>query len=124
MEDTVEAMIYIVDDDFAIRQALETLLSAYGFRSRGFASPGEFLNFHDESDCSCLVLDARLPGMSGLDLLDRLSAEGRSMPVIMITGHGDAKLLGEARNRGVKKCLRKPFDCVELLESIRDAIEN
>ena len=122
MTEDVETMVYVVDDDAAIRDSIGVLLRAHGFQSKTFASPSEFLDFTAPSENFCLVLDARLPGMSGLDLLDRLSQEGKSMPVIMITGHGDSTLVNEAKRRGVIECLKKPFKGDELIAAIELAI--
>ena len=122
MTEQVETMVYIVDDDAAIRDSLGVLLGAYGIQSQAFASPMEFLDYRGLSPRCCLVLDARLPGMSGLDLLDRLSESGQTMPVIMITGHGDTTLVNEAKRRGVVECLKKPFKGDELVAAIQLAI--
>ncbi len=122
MENSNEGMVYVVDDDLAVRESLSILLEATGIRTESYASAEKFLAAFDESKHCCLVLDARLPGMSGLDLLDRLSNEGRQVPVFMITGHGDAEFVASAENRGVAKCFGKPFKSDELVSSVERAL--
>ena len=122
MSSSSQGVVYVVDDDDAIRGSLEILLDAYGIDAIAFASPAEFFQASlDERPC-CLVLDARLPGMSGLDMLRVMSREGRSLPCIMITGHGDKDLFADAASMGVRQCFRKPFDGAELIASIQDAL--
>ncbi len=114
-----EAVVYVVDDDDAIRSSLAILLDAYDIPVLTFASPAEFLQTELVPCPCCLVLDARLPGMSGLDMLRCLSQSGRSIPCIMITGHGDKDLFDDAAGLGVRQCFRKPFDGSELIASIQ-----
>ena len=114
--------VYVVDDDVAIRDSLTILLNAYGIQTRTYATPDELLAEPGDSRNGCLVLDARLPGMSGLELLDRLAREGNQLPVFMITGHGDKNTLSAAEKKGVVKCFRKPFDSDLLVSCIRRAL--
>ncbi len=123
MTTTDKPIVFIVDDDAAIRDSLSTLLETEQFRTEVHASPDDFLDEFMPSENCCLVLDARLPEMSGIDLLDRLANDNIDVPVIMITGHGDAELIEAATRRGVVKCFEKPFRSAELLDSIRKAVE-
>ncbi len=122
MPHDAETVIYIVDDDDAIRNSLLILFDAYGLQARAFSTPAEFLEVTVAPGPCCLVLDARLPGMSGLELLQYLAAEQRSIPCVMITGHGDGDLFDEAARLGVWQCFRKPFDSAELIASIEAAV--
>jgi two-component system response regulator FixJ len=122
MPHDADSLVYIVDDDDAIRTSLLILLDAYGLQARAFGTPAEFLETTVTSGPCCLVLDARLPGMSGLELLQHLVAEDALIPCIMITGHGDKDLFDEAARLGVRHCFKKPFDSAELIASIEAAI--
>lgn len=122
MSSNSQGVVYVVDDDDAIRSSLEILLDAYGIEARTFASPAEFLEASLDARPCCLVLDARLPGMSGLELLRVMSREGRSLPCVMITGHGDKDLFADAASMGVRECFRKPFDGAALIASIEAAL--
>lgn len=122
MPHDADTVVYIVDDDDAIRNSLLILFDAYGLQARAFSTPAEFLETTVAPGRCCLVLDARLPGMSGLELLQHLAAEQRSIPCVMVTGHGDRDLFDEAARQGVWQCFRKPFDSAELIASIEAAI--
>lgn len=117
-----EPIVYIVDDDAAIRDSLANVLEAEQIRTEVHASPAEFLARYTPARTCCLVLDARLPGMSGIDLLDRLASDRIELPVIMITGHGDSELIEAATRRGVVECLEKPFRSEAILTCIRQAM--
>ena len=117
-----EPLVFIVDDDAAIRDSLATLLETEQIRTQVHSTPADFLDHFKPAKQSCLVLDARLPGMSGIDLLDQLADSNVELPVIMITGHGDAELIDAATRRGVVRCLEKPFLAADILASIRKAI--
>jgi two-component system, LuxR family, response regulator FixJ len=121
MSNPAEAIAYVVDDDLAIRESLSLLLSANDIPSQVFATPQEFLDNCDLSRKCCLVLDERLPGMTGLELLDRIP-DREHIPVFMITGHGDEDMLVTAERKGVALCLRKPFDSSELVSCIQRAL--
>ncbi len=122
MSSNDEAIVYVVDDDSAIRESLSLLLKANDVPTETFASPQEFLDTCDLSRKCCLVLDERLPGMTGLELLDRIPNRDQ-IPVFMITGHGDGDMLAMAERKGVARCLRKPFDSNELVSSIQQALD-
>jgi two-component system response regulator FixJ len=116
-----DSIVYIIDDDPAVRDSLSLLLETNGLRARTYASPSDFLDSWPLPNCGCLVLDQRLPEMSGLELLSRISCTGKT-PVLMITGHGDENLLAEAERQGVSKCLQKPFTSAEFMSYVRQAL--
>lgn len=118
-----EPIVYIVDDDSAIRKALSLLLAAHGLASRTFESPKAIVEERRIPPNACLILDARMPGMTGIELLDELKTELQSVPVFMITGHGDAQLIEAATNRGVIECFQKPFDSRQLISAVKDALD-
>ena len=105
-----EPIVYVVDDEAAIRHSLSLLLDVHGIRSATYASPFDFLDAEISDNHGCLVLDARMPGMTGLELLDHLQSRGWNMPVFLITGHGDDQMLEAAQRRGVVRCFSKPFN--------------
>jgi RNA polymerase sigma factor (sigma-70 family) len=118
-----ESTVFIVDDDEALRDSLTWLLESVRLPSRTFASAQEFLRQFDRTCPGCLVLDVRMPGMSGLELLDRLTAEGVGIPVILLTAHADVPMAVRALKGGAADFLTKPFSSQELLDRIQDALE-
>ena len=116
-------MVAVIDDDEAFRTALQRLLKAAGFPVRSFASAEDFLKSGQQHETGCLITDIRMPGMSGLDLQAKLSAEHCPIPTIFITAHGDEKMRLQAMRGGAVKFLGKPFDSTMLLESVRVAID-
>jgi FixJ family two-component response regulator len=116
-------MVAVVDDDEAFRAALQRLLKAGGFPVRSFASAEDFLKSGQQHETGCLITDIRMPGMSGLDLQAKLSAEHCPIPTIFITAHGDEKMRLQAMRGGAVKFLPKPFDSAILLESVRVAMD-
>jgi FixJ family two-component response regulator len=117
-------MVYIVDDDESMREALSSLLRSVGLQVLVFASAQDFLAHPLASVPSCLVLDVRLPGLSGLDLQRDLAASGRVIPIIFITGHGDIPMSVRAMKAGANEFLSKPFREQDLLDAIAQAIAN
>jgi FixJ family two-component response regulator len=114
--------IAIIDDDSSMRKALAGLMKASGFPARSYASAEEFLNSALLRLTACLVLDIRMPGMSGLDLHAELKARGVRIPTIFITAHGDEKAREQALSAGAVGYLTKPFDDEVLLEYVRAAL--
>jgi two-component system response regulator FixJ len=114
--------VCIVDDDRAVLAALTSLLTAEGYAVRAHESARTFLDMIQQDDCGCVVTDVRMPGMSGLDLLAKMKERSVSMPVIVITAHGDVPLAIAAMKRGAKDFFEKPFDGDALLDSIRAAL--
>jgi FixJ family two-component response regulator len=119
----VSGVVFVIDDDPSMRAALEDLISSVGLRVRLFASPEEFLQSSPPDVLGCLVLDVRLPGMSGLTFQRQLAAAGIALPVIFITGHGDISMSVRAMKAGAVEFLTKPFHEQELLDAIHSAIE-
>jgi len=114
--------VFVVDDDPAVRDALETVLEAAGLQARSYASAEAFLAALPALGHGCLVLDVNMPGMSGLELQERLIRERVEFPIIFITGHGDVATSVKALRRGAVDFLEKPFDNQVLLDRIRDGI--
>jgi FixJ family two-component response regulator len=115
--------VAIVDDDAPMRDALLDRLDEAGFSACAFASGEEFLASGRQYDCSCLITDIRMPGMSGLDLQSRLNAERLRVPIIFITAHGDERMRMQALRAGAVEFLAKPFDDEVLLDRVRAALE-
>ena len=118
----VRAVVFIVDDDPSMRAALQDLVRSVGLEERAFASPQEFLESKRPEVPGCLVLDVRLPGMSGLTLQKELANAGVAIPVIFITGHGDIPMSVRAMKAGATEFLTKPFHEQELLDAIHSAV--
>jgi len=116
--------VYVVDDDEAVRDAVGMLLGSHGFQVRAFASPLDFLADYRREGPDCLVLDVRMPRLSGLELLDRLLGRGEPIPVVFITGHGDIPMAVEAMRKGALDFLVKPFDDDELVRRVSDAFDD
>jgi len=114
--------VCIVDDDQAVLAALASLLTADGYAVRAHESARTFLDMIQQDDCGCLVTDVRMPEMSGLDLLAEMKERRVSMPVIVITTHGDVSLAVAAMKRGAVDFFKKPFDGGALLDSVRAAL--
>jgi len=114
--------VFIVDDDVSVRESLEALIEVEGWEARSFASAQEFLNVQPPGGASCLVLDVTLPGLSGLELQDRLGGERPDMPIIFITGYGDIPMSVRAMKGGAAEFLTKPFGEAVLLEAIESAL--
>ena len=115
-------VVFIVDDDASVREALSSLVRSIGFRVETFSSAGEFLRQSNSDAPSCLVLDVRLPDLSGLALQRELAAKNNGIPIIFITGHGDIPMSVRAMKAGATEFLTKPFSEQDLLEAIRQAI--
>jgi len=116
-------MVYIVDDDDGMRRALSVLMTTVGYQPAAFAGPREFIAKHDPSQPSCLVLDVRMPEMSGLELQQHLNRSGSMLPVILVSGHGDIPMAVQAMKDGAFDFLQKPFRDQELLDRINGALK-
>jgi FixJ family two-component response regulator len=117
------AVVFVIDDDPSMRGALEDLVGSVGLQVRPFAAPQDFLQSKLPDSPGCLVLDVRLPGMSGLAFQKELARLGIALPVIFITGHGDIPMSVRAMKAGAVEFLTKPFHDQELLDAIHIAIE-
>jgi len=115
--------IFVVDDDEGVRNSLRFLLRSVGLETRALASASEFLETYKPDQPGCLVLDVRMPGMSGLELQQQLNLRGAVIPVIFITGHGDIPMAVEAMQHGAFDFLQKPFRDQDLIDRIQRALE-
>ena len=115
--------VFIIDDDADVRVSIQGLLKSVGLRSESFESPREFLGSQRSDGPSCLVLDVRLPGISGLDVQHQLAEAGVQLPVIFITGHGDIPMTVKAMKSGAVEFLTKPFRDQDLLDAIQQALD-
>jgi len=118
----VGRVVSIVDDDPSLRRSLKNLLSSEDFFVETFESAEAFLGSNSRAGAACLVLDLRMPGMSGLDLLCLLSASGSRIPVIVLTAHGDEEARAQSLKAGAVAFLVKPFQSAALLEAVRAAL--
>ena len=117
------SLVHVIDDDDAVRESLEFLLRSAKIEVRTYDSATAFLNAMPGDAAGCIVTDVRMPGVSGIDLLRQLKARGSTMPVIVITGHGDIQLAVEAMKIGAADFLEKPFDDEALLASVKSALD-
>jgi FixJ family two-component response regulator len=115
--------VFIVDDDAAVRKSLARLLRSARLQALTFDSPSEFLEHHDPHAPGCLVLDLAMPGLNGLELQAALTAEGSTIPIIFLTGHGDIPTGVQAMKRGALDFLTKPVNDGDLLKAVHAAIE-
>src|SRR6185295_6882740 len=117
-----EPLVYVVDDDDAIRDSLDLLLESMGLAHRVFASAFEFLEAYDSEQHACLVADIRMPGMSGLELQGKLNEMRAGIPIVFITGHGDVPMAVNAMKAGAADFIQKPFRDQDLLDRINKGL--
>lgn len=118
-----QATVFVVDDDPAMRKSLRWLTESVGLAVETFATAEEFLDSYQPERPGCMVLDMRMPGMSGLDLQEKMQQKGYEIPVIIVTGHGEVQSAIRAMKSGAINFIEKPFSDQELLDTIRNAIE-
>src|SRR5262249_31793582 len=118
-----DGVVFIVDDDAAFRDSLNNLLRSIGVRVETFASAREFLSSERRNTPGCVVLDVRMPGLSGLDLQKRMADAGIAIPIVFVTGHGDIPMSVQARKSGSAGLLRKPFRAEHLLAAVQRALD-
>jgi RNA polymerase sigma factor (sigma-70 family) len=118
-----ESLVFIVDDDAAVRRSVERLIRSVGLRAESFASAQEFLRREPPQGPACVVLDVRMPGLSGLDLQQKLADADLAMPVIFMTGHGTVPMSVRAMKAGAVDFLQKPFDDQVLLDAVHQALD-
>jgi two-component system, LuxR family, response regulator FixJ len=118
-----DATVFIVDDNNSVRDSLRWLVQSVGLNVETYASAQEFLDSYDYGRAGCLLLDVRMPGMSGLELQEKLAEENIDIPIIIITGHGDVPMAIRAMKSGAMDFIEKPFNDQMLLERIQQAIE-
>jgi len=120
----MQAVIYLIDDDNSVREALSDLLASVGLKVQSFASVEAFLSQAVKQDLpACLLLDVRMPGQSGLDFTQHLQEHGWELPVVFITGHGDIRMAVQAIKQGAIEFLTKPFRDQDLLDALYQGIE-
>jgi two-component system response regulator FixJ len=119
----MQQIVFVVDDDDAVRDALRLLMKSARLPVQDYASPVEFLESLDPGQSGCLVLDIHMPGLNGLQLQDELLRRGMNIPIIFITGHGDVSMAVQAMKLGAVEFLQKPFRDEDLLNAIRKAFE-
>ena len=117
-----DSTVFVVDDDPAMRESLSFLMGSVGIRVKTFEDAQTFLDQHDSGDRGCLVLDVRMPGMSGLELQEHLIQQGISLPVVMVTGYGDVPMAVRALKSGALDFIEKPFTDQELLDRVNEAL--
>jgi FixJ family two-component response regulator len=118
-----DSTVYIVDDDFDVREGLRSLFQSVGLRSEAFESTTDFLTAQFADETSCLILDVRLPGLSGLDFQTELSKAKISIPIVFITGHGDIPMSVKAMKGGAVEFLSKPVREQDLLDAVQVALD-
>jgi FixJ family two-component response regulator len=116
-------LVFVIDDDASVRAAISSLIRSVGLRAEVFASVSEFLAHKRSTTTSCLILDVRLPGVSGLEFQSELAKANAEIPIIFITGHGDIPMTVKAMKAGAIEFLTKPFRDQDLLDAIQVALE-
>ncbi len=119
----VKPTVHIVDDDEAICQSLSFLIEDVGLNARTYGTARDFLEAYDPAQSGCLVVDVRMPGMGGLELLWKLSEQGTNLPAVVITGHGDVPMAVDAMKCGAVDFIEKPFRDQDLLDAVQKAVE-
>ena len=114
--------VYLIDDDASVRKSLSRLLRISGYEVEAFSSADEFLETCRMAQYGCIVLDLRMPGLSGEGLQDRLLTMKEALPIVVITGHGDLEIMASMMKKGAVAFLAKPFDDHELLDAIEAAL--
>ncbi len=118
-----QATVFVVDDDDAMRDSIQLLLESVHLNARTFACALDFMKHFEQKQEGCLLLDVRMPGMNGMELLEMLKSSGIGLPVIMITGHGDVPLAVRALKHGAFDFIQKPFNAQELLDRVHAALD-
>lgn len=119
-----QALVYVIDDDASVRKSLERLIRSAGLDVESFPSAQDFLSFNPPDRPGCLVLDVKMPGITGLELQDQLAGAHRSIPIIFITGFGNVPASVQAMKAGAVDFLEKPFDDKTLLDAIHRAVNH
>jgi len=118
-----DPIIFVVDDDAAVRHSTEMLIRSMGLRAESFSSAAEFLEDFDPQQPGCVILDIRMPGMSGLELQGHLRERDAAIPVIFVTGHGDVPMAVKAMKAGAVDFIQKPFRDQELIDRVHAALD-
>lgn len=120
---TIQPTVFVVDDDEAMRKSIHWLMESVDLPVEMFSSAQDFLRACDPQRHGCLLLDVRMPGMSGMDLLEKLKGDGLHLPVIIITGHGDVPMAVRALKHGAFDFIQKPFNSQDLLDQVNAALQ-
>ena len=120
---TKNAIVHVVDDDDSVRDALKWLLESTGLSIREYARAEDFLDMYKPTPPECLLLDVRMPGMSGIELQKKLNGYAISLPVIILTGHGDIQMAVQAMKKGAMDFIQKPYNQESLIELVRKALQ-
>jgi FixJ family two-component response regulator len=118
-----QSIVFAIDDDASVRDALTNLLRSVGLQVKAFATTAEFLRSDPPNCPSCLILDVRLPGLSGLDFQSELAKNSKSIPIVFLTGHGDIPMSVRAMKAGAVEFLTKPFRDQDMLDAVQVALE-
>src|SRR6267142_3754358 len=118
-----EGVVFVVDDDASMRHSTECLIRSIGLRAETFASADQFLKHERPDEPACLILDMRMPGLSGLDLQKELARVGVEIPIIFITGYGDIPMSVQAMKAGAIEFLTKPYREQDLIDALREALK-
>lgn len=116
-------IVYVVDDDASVRKAIKRLIKSVGFNVMTFNSAQDFLKFDPEDETACLVLDIRMPGISGIELQEMFNQKNIQIPIIFISGHGNIAMSVETMKAGAVDFLEKPFEDQKLIDAIHNALE-
>ncbi|MFC5522881.1 response regulator transcription factor [Polaromonas jejuensis] len=122
MSSSLSPLVHLIDDDEAVRSSLALLIGTVGLRVQSWADPQSFIREFDRQTIGAIVLDVRMPGISGLSVLDTLKAQGVDQPIIMLTGHGTVELCRRAFKSGAAEFLEKPVNDEQLLEALQNAV--
>lgn len=122
MSSSLSPLIHLIDDDEAVRSSLALLIGTVGLRVQSWADPQTFISEFDRQTIGAIVLDVRMPGISGLSVLDTLKAQGVDQPIIMLTGHGTVEMCRRAFKSGAAEFLEKPVNDEQLLEALQNAV--
>jgi FixJ family two-component response regulator len=122
--DALAPRVFLVEDDAAVRDSVRTLLECYGIEVRDYASAQAFLADSAAGGPGCLITDMHMPGMNGLELLDTVRERALHLPVIVITGRADTRLINQLKNAGACAVFEKPIDDTTLLQAIQQAVAN
>lgn len=123
MNSPLSPLIHLIDDDAAVRDSLALLIGTVGLRVQSWTNPQDFMAQFDRAGIGAIVLDVRMPGISGLTVLEKLVAEGVDQPVIMLTGHGTVEMCRRAFKSGAAEFLEKPVDDQKLLDALQSAVQ-
>src|ERR1700723_2453065 len=121
---SASSIVFVVDDDQSVREGLSSLIRSIGLNVETYASAQEYLRRSPQQSPACLVLDVRMPGLSGLDLQLELAKQGREIPIIFVTAHGDIPMTVKAMKAGAAEFLSKPFRDQDLIDAIQQALKS